>query len=105
VIGCVSVVVALYLLTSFAYVSGLSSRQIADAGTLGGTGVVRALSARFLSSWYGTWLLVILAIAATTGTLAIFNAVSRLMYSLGREGKLPRILGQRTPGIVRLTPR
>jgi hypothetical protein len=34
VIGCVSVAVALYLLTSFAYVSGLSSSQIANAGTL-----------------------------------------------------------------------
>jgi amino acid transporter len=97
VIGCVSVAVALYLLTSFAYVSGLSPGQIADAGTLGGTGVVRELSARFLSSWYGTWLLVILAIAATTGTLAIFNAVSRLMYSFGREGKLPGILGATHP--------
>jgi amino acid transporter len=29
--------------------------------------------------------------------LAIFNAVSRLMYSLGREGKLPRILGATHP--------
>jgi amino acid transporter len=97
VIGCVSVVVALYLLTSFAYVSGLSASQIANAGTVGGIGVVRELSAKFLSSWYGTWLLVILAIAATTGTLAIFNAVSRLMYSFGREGKLPRILGATHP--------
>jgi amino acid transporter len=97
VIGCVSVVVALYLLTSFAYVSGLSSSQIAYAGTLGGIGVVRELSTKFLSSWYGTWLLVILAIAATTGTLAIFNAISRLMYSFGREGKLPRILGATHP--------
>jgi len=97
VIGCVSVAVALYLLTSFAYVSGLSPGQIANAGTLGGTGVVRELSARFLSSWYGTWLLVILATAATTSVLAIFNAVSRLMYSLGREGKLPRIVGATHP--------
>jgi amino acid transporter len=92
VIGCVSVVVVLYLLTSFAYVSGLSSSQVANAGTLGGIGVVRELSTKFLSSWYGTWLLVILAIAATTAVLAIFNAVSRLKYSFGREGKLPRIL-------------
>ncbi|HXD25865.1 MAG TPA: amino acid permease [Propionibacteriaceae bacterium] len=91
VIGCVSVAVTLYLLT------GLSSSQIATTGTLGGIGVVRELSTKFLSSWYGTWLLVILAIAATTGTLAIFNATSRLMYSFGREGKLPRILGATHP--------
>jgi amino acid transporter len=105
VISCVTVVLALYLLTSFAYVSGLSSSQITNARTLGGMGVVQELSTKFLSSWYGTWLLVILAIAATTASLAIFNAISRLIYSFGREGKLPRIIGathsrHRTPYVA-----
>lgn len=95
-VGTMSLIVVFYLLTSLAITSGLGTGNTTKWGVLG-AGVVQTLSDRFLTPWFGSFLLAVVAIAATTGALAFSNYVARLIFEWGRDRHLPRVFARTHP--------
>jgi amino acid transporter len=100
-----------YIVVSYAYVSGWgltgSVQAVADqfAGTY--ASAFYPLSDRFV----GGWLTAIIELLAVTSSfacaMAFFNTGSRYLFSLGREGVLPRALAEtsrwKSPGVASST--
>ncbi|WP_188835737.1 APC family permease [Flexivirga endophytica] len=93
IMGTMTLVVVFYVLTSLAVTTGLGTTKTSGWGLLGAD-VVSGLSKTYLVSWYGTYLLAIVAIAGITGALAFTNYLARLIFEWGRDGHLPRMLGR-----------
>lgn len=93
IIGTMTLVVSFYLLTTLAVATGLGTTKTSGWGLLG-AGVVSSLSKTYFVSWYGSFLLAIVAIAGVTGALAFTNYLARLVFEWGRDGHLPRALGR-----------
>lgn len=99
----IGIVVAFYLLTSLALTAGLGTENTASWGNLGAD-VVRQLSSQYLTPWFGTFLLAIVAIAGLTGCLAFSNYVARLIFEWGRTGHLPRVFAKTHPRFLTPAP-
>ncbi|GAB4005411.1 APC family permease [Nocardioides ultimimeridianus] len=93
IMGTMALVVAFYLLTSLAVTSGLGTAGTSGWGLLGAD-VVGELSDTYFVSWYGSFLLAIVAIAGITGALAFTNYLARLIFEWGRDGHLPAVVGR-----------
>lgn len=92
-VGTMSLIVIFYLLTSLAVTSGLGADKTDQWGVLG-AGVVQTLSDRFVSHWFGSFLLAVVAVSATTAALAFCNYVARLIFEWGRDRHLPRVFAR-----------
>lgn len=58
---------------------------------------VSTMSNRYLAPWYGDLLLMVIAVASFTSALAAANGASRMLYSWGRDGSLPRAFARLSP--------
>lgn len=55
-----------------------------------------ALSGTFLTAWFGHMLIGMIAVSCFGGALGLFNEMSRMLWSLAREGNLPRVMARTT---------
>lgn len=108
ILGTMAFIVAFYLLTSLAITSGLGVDGTSKWGALG-AGVVQTLADEYMVSWFGSFLIFVVALAGLTGCLAFTNYVSRLIYEWGRDRHLPALFARThsrfdtpTPAIVAL---
>jgi amino acid transporter len=91
-IGSVLLAGAWFVFGTYALTVGYGHTHI--AALAGATNPVNTLASRLIGGWYVT-LTDLAAISALTGVIiAIHNANFRLLYSMGRERVLPRILAR-----------
>ena len=108
IIGTMAFIVVFYLMTSLAITTGLGTARTSKWGLLG-AGVVQELADKYMASWFGTFLILVVALAGITGCLAFTNYVSRLIFEWGRDRHLPAVFARThsrfdtpTPAIIAL---
>ncbi|WP_188189675.1 APC family permease [Nonomuraea sp. SYSU D8015] len=94
----VAVVSAFFVLTSWMLISAYgASKAVAEAGKAleagDSAGFVFAPVVALFGGWAGEVLPILLATSLFAGVLAFHNSANRYLFSLGREGVLPRRLG------------
>ena len=97
VIGAVVVALLFFALTTFSIVSGYGAKKAGPTWAGDGPFVVISLSAQYAAEWFGKLLLFILAISSAVSALGTANFTTRIAYSWGREGYLPRAFGRTHP--------
>ncbi|WP_186526362.1 APC family permease [Leekyejoonella antrihumi] len=93
VMGTMGLVVVFYLLTSLAITTGLGVHGTSHWGLLG-AGVVQTLANQYMVSWFGSFLILVVALAGITGCLGFTNYMSRLIFEWGRDRHLPVVFAR-----------
>jgi amino acid transporter len=89
--------IAFFLLTTFSIVSGYGLDTAAKQWPTDSGGAVVGLSAQFLSLTFGTILLLLLAISSFASALGTANFTTRVAFSWGHDGYLPRAFASTHP--------
>jgi len=97
VIGAVIAALVFFLVTTFAIVSGYGANKAGQAWASDGPFAVITLSGTFAAEWFGKLLLFVLAISSAVSALGTANFTTRIAYSWGREGYLPKMFGRTHP--------
>jgi amino acid transporter len=93
----VGMITVFYTFTSWLAVGGLGVGHVRSAAATEGGGLFFALNAQYTTLWLTDVMKVLLVTSFLATTVALHNAASRYIYALGREGLLPRRLGERHP--------
>src|SRR5918911_3112924 len=97
VLGAVLLATAFFIVTTFAIVSGYGMDQAPKHWPNDSGGAVVGLSAQYMTLWYGKLLLLILAISSFVSALGTANFTTRVAFSWGHDGYLPRVFGRVQP--------
>jgi amino acid transporter len=97
VVGAVLAALAFFLLTTFAIVTGYGADNVGKAWPTDSGGAVVALSAQYVSLTFGKILLLLLAISAFASAVGTANFTTRVAFSWGHDGYLPRRFGHTQP--------
>src|SRR5918911_3044768 len=93
VIGAVILALVFFLVTTFAIVTGYGMDAAPKNWPNDSGGAVVGLSAQYLTLWYGKVLLFLLATSAFVSALGTANFTTRVAFSWGHDGYLPRAFG------------
>jgi amino acid transporter len=94
VVGAVLVAIAFFVFTTFSIVTGYGLSGAAKSWPTDSGGAVVALSAQYVSLGFGKVLLLLLAISSFASALGTANFTTRVAFSWGHDGYLPRRFGQ-----------
>jgi amino acid transporter len=97
VVGAVLLAIAFFVFTTFAIVTGYGLGQAGKAWPTDSGGAVVSLSAQFVSLGFGKVLLLLLAISSFASALGTANFTTRVAFSWGHDGYLPRAFGRTHP--------
>jgi amino acid transporter len=97
VVGAVLVAIAFFIVTTFAIVTGYGLGQVGKAWPTDSGGAVVSLSAQYVSLGFGKVLLLLLAISSFASALGTANFTTRVAFSWGHDGYLPRVFGHTHP--------
>jgi amino acid transporter len=97
VVGAVLLAIVFFLFTTFSIVSGYGLGNAGKAWPTDSGGAVVALSAQFVSLTFGKILLLLLAISSFASALGTANFTTRVAFSWGHDGYLPRSFGHTQP--------
>jgi len=97
VLGAVVLAIVFFIVTTFAIVTGYGMNKAGTQWPSDSGGAVVGLSAQYLSLWFGKLLLLLLAISAFASALGTANFTTRLAFSWGHDGYLPRAFGRTHP--------
>src|SRR3954454_3504206 len=93
VVGAVLLAIAFFVVTTFSIVTGYGAGHVGKAWPTDSGGAVVALSAQFVSLGFGKVLLLLLAISSFASALGTANFTTRVAFSWGHDGYLPRAFG------------
>jgi amino acid transporter len=104
----VAIIGVFYAIMAYAIVTAYGAGDIAAAASSDPSGLVLVLFDRYLPSWFGDVVSVLLLLSAFAALLALHNASNRYAYALGRERLIPSAFGRthpvtRSPWIAGLT--
>jgi amino acid transporter len=94
VVGAVLAALAFFVFTTFSIVSGYGLDKVGTAWPTDSGGAVVALSAQYVSLGFGKVLLLLLAISSFASALGTANFTTRVAFSWGHDGYLPRAFGR-----------
>jgi amino acid transporter len=97
VLGAVLLAIVFFVITTFAIVTGYGMNQVAAKWPNDSAGAVVSLSAQFIDLRFGEFLLLLLALSSLASALGTANFTSRVAFSWGRHGYLPRAFGETHP--------
>jgi amino acid transporter len=97
VLGAVLLALVFFIVTTFAIVTGYGMDQAPKHWPNDSGGAVVGLAAQYMTLWYGKLLLLILAISAFVSALGTANFTTRIAFSWGHDGYLPRQFGRTHP--------
>jgi amino acid transporter len=97
VLGAVLLAIVFFIVTTFAIVTGYGMNKAGSQWPQDSGGAVVGLSAQYMSLWFGKLLLLLLAISAFASALGTANFTTRLAFSWGHDGYLPRAFGRTHP--------
>jgi amino acid transporter len=97
VVGAVLLAIVFFVFTTFSIVSGYGLANAGKAWPTDSGGAVVALSAQFISLGFGKVLLLLLAISSFASALGTANFTTRVAFSWGHDGYLPRSFGRTQP--------
>jgi amino acid transporter len=97
VLGAVLLAIVFFIVTTFAIVTGYGMDKAGSQWPQDSGGAVVGLSAQYMSLWFGKLLLLLLAISAFASALGTANFTTRLAFSWGHDGYLPRVFGRTHP--------
>ena len=93
VLGAIVLAILFFIVTTFAIVTGYGMNKAGTQWPQDSGGAVVSLSAQYMSLWFGKLLLLLLAISAFASALGTANFTTRLAFSWGHDGYLPRVFG------------
>jgi amino acid transporter len=94
VLGAVLLATAFFIVTTFAIVTGYGMDAAPKQWPTDSGGAVVVLAAQYMTLWYGKLLLLLLAISAFVSALGTANFTTRIAFSWGHDGYLPRMFGR-----------
>jgi amino acid transporter len=94
VLGAVLLATAFFIVTTFAIVTGYGMNVAPKQWPNDSGGAVVGLSAQYMTLWYGKLLLLLLAISSFVSALGTANFTTRVAFSWGHDGYLPRTFGR-----------
>jgi amino acid transporter len=97
VLGAVVLAIVFFIVTTFAIVSGYGMAKAGTQWPQDSGGAVVGLSAQYMTLWFGKLLLLLLAISSFASALGTANFTTRLAFSWGHDGYLPRAFGHTHP--------
>ena len=97
VLGAVLLALVFFIVTTFAIVTGYGMDVAPKQWPNDSGGAVVGLSAQYLTLWYGKLLLLLLAISSFASSLGTANFTTRVAFSWGHDGYLPRAFGSTQP--------
>jgi acyl-CoA reductase-like NAD-dependent aldehyde dehydrogenase len=97
VIGAVLVALVFYVFISFTILSGYGVKHAGGWSKDGPFAVITLAFNGFVPVWYGKLLLGILAVSSAVSALGTANFTTRIAYSWGRDGYLPRAFSRTHP--------
>lgn len=90
----VTLIGVFYAFSSWAIVLGIGTGQAQSAAAKDTSGLVFALAARYLGAFASDALQILLLTSLFAALLAFHNGISRYLFSLGRQGSVPAVLGR-----------
>ena len=97
VVGAVLLAIAFFIFTTFSIVTGYGLDKAPKAWPTDSGGAVVALSAQYVSLTFGKILLLLLAISSFASALGTANFTTRVAFSWGHDGYLPRAFAHTQP--------
>jgi len=97
VVGSVLLAIAFFLLITLAIVTGYGLDAVGKQWPTDSGGAVVGLSAQYISLTFGKIILLLLAISALASALGTANFTTRVAFSWGHDGYLPRAFGRTQP--------
>lgn len=97
VVGSVLLAIVFFLLVTFAIVTGYGLGAVGKQWPTDSGGAVVGLSAQYVSLTFGKILLLLLAVSALASALGTANFTTRVAFSWGHDGYLPRAFGSTQP--------
>ncbi|MFN2628373.1 MAG: APC family permease [Gaiellaceae bacterium] len=94
VLAAVILAIVFFIITTFAIVTGYGMDKAPKAWPSDSGGAVVGLSAQYMALWFGKLLLLLLAISAFASALGTANFTTRIAFSWGHDGYLPRAFGR-----------
>jgi amino acid transporter len=93
VVGAVVLAIVFFLFVTFAIVSGYGLDAVGKQWPVDSGGAVVGLSAQYVSLTFGKIILLLLAISAVASALGTANFTTRVAFSWGHDGYLPKAFG------------
>jgi amino acid transporter len=93
VVGAMLLAAAFFIFTTFSIVTGYGMSAVGKSWPSDSGAAVVSLSAQYISLTYGKILLLLLAISAFASALGTANFTTRVAFSWGHDGYLPRQFG------------
>jgi amino acid transporter len=97
VVGAVVLAICFFVFVTFSIVSGYGLDKVGKAWPTDSGGAVVSLSAQYISLTFGKILLLLLAISAIASALGTANFTTRVAFSWGHDGYLPKSFGSTQP--------
>jgi amino acid transporter len=97
VLAAIVLAVVFFIVTTFAIVTGYGLNKAGTQWPQDSGGAVVGLSAQYLTLWFGKLLLLLLAISSFASALGTANFTTRVAFSWGHDGYLPRAFGRTHP--------
>lgn len=97
VLAAVVLAIIFFIVTTFAIVTGYGMDKAGTQWPQDSGGAVVGLSAQYMTLWFGKLLLLLLAISAFASALGTANFTTRVAFSWGHDGYLPRVFGRTHP--------
>jgi amino acid transporter len=93
VVGAVLLAIVFFLFVTFAIVSGYGLNAVGKQWPTDSGGAVVGLSAQYVSLTFGKIILLLLAVSAVASALGTANFTTRVAFSWGHDGYLPKAFG------------
>jgi amino acid transporter len=97
VVGAVLLAIVFFLFVTFSIVTGYGLDTVGKQWPTDSGGAVVGLSAQYVSLTFGKIILLLLAISAVASALGTANFTTRVAFSWGHDGYLPRAFGNTQP--------
>jgi len=97
VVGAAALAMVFFVFVTFSIVSGYGLSAVGKQWPTDSGGAVVSLSAQYVSLTFGKILLLLLAISAIASALGTANFTTRVAFSWGHDGYLPRAFGSTQP--------
>jgi amino acid transporter len=97
VLAAVILAIVFFIVTTFAIVTGYGMDVAPKQWPSDSGGAVVGLSAQYMALWFGKLLLLLLAISSFASALGTANFTTRVAFSWGHDGYLPRAFGRTHP--------
>jgi amino acid transporter len=97
VVGAVVLALVFFIVTTFAIVTGYGLDTAGKQWPNDSGGAVVGLSAQYLTLWFGKLLLLLLAISSFCSALGTANFTTRVAFSWGHDGYLPKAFAKTHP--------